>query len=177
MAEAYPADAGRAPGAGARPYRACAFRGSLGSMAPPLTTFHVNTERGWRGGEQQMAYLMEGLRRRGHRVEAALQPDGEARRRLEAEGFAVHPVEMRGEADPVAVLALARRIGDAKLAVDMADAMLKEGIYVIGFSYPVVPKGQARIRVQISAAHSDADIDRALAAFAKVGKAMGVVKG
>ena len=68
-------------------------------------------------------------------------------------------------------------LGDAKLAVDMADAMLKEGIYVIGFSYPVVPKGQARIRVQISAAHSDADIDRALAAFAKVGKAMAVVKG
>jgi glycine C-acetyltransferase len=66
-------------------------------------------------------------------------------------------------------------LGDAKLAVDMADAMLAEGIYVIGFSYPVVPKGQARIRVQVSAAHSDADIDRALAAFAKVGKAMGVV--
>ena len=68
-------------------------------------------------------------------------------------------------------------LGDAKLAVDMADAMLKEGIYVIGFSYPVVPKGQARIRVQLSAAHSDQDIDRALAAFAKVGKAMGVLKG
>jgi glycine C-acetyltransferase len=66
-------------------------------------------------------------------------------------------------------------LGDAKLAVDMADAMLAEGIYVIGFSYPVVPKGQARIRVQVSAAHSDADIDRALEAFEKVGRAMGVI--
>jgi glycine C-acetyltransferase len=66
-------------------------------------------------------------------------------------------------------------LGDARLATEMADAMLKEGIYVIGFSYPVVPKGQARIRVQISAAHSDEDIDRAIAAFTKVGRAMRVI--
>jgi glycine C-acetyltransferase len=59
-------------------------------------------------------------------------------------------------------------LGDAKLASDFADAMLKEGIYVIGFSFPVVPKGQARIRTQISAAHSTEDIDRAVAAFKKV---------
>jgi glycine C-acetyltransferase len=67
-------------------------------------------------------------------------------------------------------------LGDARLAVDMAQRLLSHGIYVIGFSYPVVPKGQARIRVQISAAHSEEDIDRALTAFATVGKELGVVK-
>jgi glycine C-acetyltransferase len=61
------------------------------------------------------------------------------------------------------------------LAHRMADELLGEGIYVIGFSYPVVPKGQARIRVQISAAHSDEQIDAALAAFARVGRRLGVV--
>jgi glycine C-acetyltransferase len=66
-------------------------------------------------------------------------------------------------------------LGDAKLAVGMAQDMLKEGIYVIGFSYPVVPMGQARIRVQISAAHSRGDLDQAIAAFTKVGKAHGVI--
>jgi glycine C-acetyltransferase len=66
-------------------------------------------------------------------------------------------------------------LGDARLAADMAQRLLDHGIYVIGFSYPVVPKGQARIRVQISAAHSEADIDQAVAAFATVGKALGVV--
>ena len=67
-------------------------------------------------------------------------------------------------------------LGDAKLAVDMASALLDEGIYVIGFSYPVVPKGQARIRVQLSAAHTTEHVDRAIAAFTKVGKQMGVIK-
>ena len=66
-------------------------------------------------------------------------------------------------------------LGDAKLASAMAEALLGEGIYVIGFSYPVVPKGQARIRTQMSAAHSRADIDRAVAAFAKVGKQLGAI--
>lgn len=65
---------------------------------------------------------------------------------------------------------------DAKLSQDMADALLKEGIYVIGFFFPVVPKGQARIRVQLSAAHTQAHLDKAIAAFTKVGKAMGVIK-
>ena len=64
-------------------------------------------------------------------------------------------------------------LGDAKLAAQMAQQLLDHGIYVIGFSYPVVPKGQARIRVQISAAHSTEDIDRALGAFATVAKALG----
>ena len=60
-------------------------------------------------------------------------------------------------------------LGDAKLAQDIAGDMLDEGIYVIGFSFPVVPKGEARIRVQISAAHSIDQLDKAIAAFVKVG--------
>jgi glycine C-acetyltransferase len=66
-------------------------------------------------------------------------------------------------------------LGDARLANQMADALLKEGIYVIGFSYPVVPKGAARIRTQMSAAHEDVHIDRAVEAFAKAGKNLGVI--
>lgn len=65
---------------------------------------------------------------------------------------------------------------DAKLSQDMADALLQEGIYVIGFFFPVVAKGQARIRVQLSAAHTQAQLDKAIAAFTKVGKAMNVIK-
>jgi len=64
---------------------------------------------------------------------------------------------------------------DAKLSQAMADKLLQEGIYVIGFFYPVVPKDQARIRVQLSAAHGFEHIDRAIAAFTKVGKALGVI--
>jgi glycine C-acetyltransferase len=67
-------------------------------------------------------------------------------------------------------------LGDAKLAADVAAAMLDEGIYVIGFSYPVVPQGEARIRVQLSAAHAPEHVDRAVAAFTKVGKQFGVVR-
>ena len=66
-------------------------------------------------------------------------------------------------------------LGDAALASRMADALLHEGIYVVGFSFPVVPKGRARIRTQMSAAHTPAQIDRAAAAFAKVGKALGAI--
>jgi len=68
-------------------------------------------------------------------------------------------------------------LGEAKLAVDFAAKLMGEGIYVIGFSYPVVPKGQARIRVQLSAAHSDAEIDKAIAAFSKIGRELGVLGG
>ena len=64
-------------------------------------------------------------------------------------------------------------LGEARLATQMAAMMLDDGIYVIGFSYPVVPKGQARIRVQISAAHTPQDIDQAITAFAKVRDACG----
>jgi glycine C-acetyltransferase len=65
---------------------------------------------------------------------------------------------------------------DAKLSQDFAAALLEEGIYVVGFYYPVVPKGQARIRVQISAGHSKEHLDKAIAAFTKIGKQLGVVK-
>ncbi len=65
-------------------------------------------------------------------------------------------------------------LGDAKVAVDMAKRLLDEGIYVIGFSYPVVPKGKARIRVQLSAAHSEAEVDAAVTAFAKVKAELGI---
>ena len=66
-------------------------------------------------------------------------------------------------------------LGDARLAQEMAAAMLSEGIYVVGFYFPVVPKGQARIRVQLSAGHTPEHVDRAVAAFTKVGKKLGVV--
>ena len=66
-------------------------------------------------------------------------------------------------------------IYDAPLAVKFADELLKEGIYVIGFVFPVVPKGRARIRVQLSAAHTKSQIDRAVEAFIKVGKSLGII--
>jgi len=65
---------------------------------------------------------------------------------------------------------------DAKLAQDFADALLQEGIYVIGFFYPVVAKGQARIRVQLSAAHEPEHIDRAISAFTKIGRRFNVIQ-
>ncbi len=81
-------------------------------------------------------------------------------------GFAIRP-----GVHPIVPIML----GEARLAVDFAARLLEQGIYVIGFSYPVVPKGQARIRVQLSAAHSPADVDRAIAAFAEVGRQLGVL--
>ena len=66
-------------------------------------------------------------------------------------------------------------LGDARLASGLAEAMLIEGVYVVGFSFPVVPRGQARIRVQISAGHSAADIEQALAAFERAGRKVGVL--
>jgi glycine C-acetyltransferase len=68
-------------------------------------------------------------------------------------------------------------IGDAALATRMADRLLEEGIYVVGFSFPVVPQGQARIRLQASAAHTDEQIDRTVRAFAAVGKELGIIRG
>jgi glycine C-acetyltransferase len=88
------------------------------------------------------------------------------RSKLEAVGFDV----LAGETAIVPVM-----LYDARLASQFADAMLEEGIYVIGFSFPVVPKGKARIRTQISAAHEKEHLDRAVAAFAKVGKKLGVI--
>ena len=66
-------------------------------------------------------------------------------------------------------------LGDAALAARFADRMLEEGIYVVGFSFPVVPKGAARIRTQMSAAHSQEHMDKVIAAFAKVGRELGVI--
>ena len=82
-------------------------------------------------------------------------------------GFDIKPTES-------AIIAI--MLYDAKLSQDFAAKLLDEGIYVIGFFYPVVPKGQARIRVQLSAAHTKEHIDRALEAFIKVGKQFGVIK-
>jgi glycine C-acetyltransferase len=65
---------------------------------------------------------------------------------------------------------------DAKLAQAMASKLLEEGIYVIGFFYPVVPKDKARIRVQLSAGHTKAHLDKAIGAFTKIGKELGVIK-
>ena len=102
----------------------------------------------------------------------------ELRDRLEAntrrfrEGMTKAGLPVRPGVTPIAPVML----GDARLSMEMADRMLREGIYVIGFSYPVVPKGKARIRVQLSAGHSSADVDRCVAAFAKVGRELGVAR-
>jgi glycine C-acetyltransferase len=66
-------------------------------------------------------------------------------------------------------------VGDAKLAQAMAARLLDHGIYVIGFFYPVVPQGQARIRVQVSAVHTREHLDRAIEAFTRVGRELGVI--
>jgi glycine C-acetyltransferase len=66
-------------------------------------------------------------------------------------------------------------LGDAKLAQEMASKLLEEGIYVIGFSFPVVPRGAARIRTQMSAGHEPEHIHRAIEAFTKVGRELGVI--
>ena len=88
------------------------------------------------------------------------------RTHMTAAGFAIRP-----GVHPIVPIML----GDAALSVRMADALLQRGIYVIGFSYPVVPKGQARIRVQISAGHTPEHLDRAIAAFTDVGRELGVL--
>ncbi|XP_033827217.1 2-amino-3-ketobutyrate coenzyme A ligase, mitochondrial [Periophthalmus magnuspinnatus] len=88
------------------------------------------------------------------------------RNKMTAAGFTI-----AGTAHPICPVML----GDARLASVMADDMLKLGVYVIGFSYPVVPKGKARIRVQISAAHTDDDIDHCVDAFIQTGRKHGVV--
>ncbi len=88
------------------------------------------------------------------------------RREMTALGFSLVP----GHHPIIPVM-----LGEASLAARMAEALLADGVYVVGFSYPVVPKGRARIRAQMSAAHTGAQIDRAVAAFAKVGRALGVI--
>jgi glycine C-acetyltransferase len=85
---------------------------------------------------------------------------------MEAAGFDI----VKGDSAIVPVM-----LYDAKLSQVMAEKLLEEGIYVIGFYFPVVPKDKARIRVQVSAAHEQAHLDQAIAAFTKVGKELGVI--
>ncbi len=107
-----------------------------------------------------------------------LEKSTERRDRLERnalrfrEGMEKAGFELKPGSHPIVPVML----GDAQLAGRMAEELLKEGIYVIGFSFPVVPKGKARIRTQMSAAHTTAQIDRAVAAFTAVGRRHGVVK-
>jgi len=102
----------------------------------------------------------------------------ELRDRLEAntvrfrEGMTKAGFELKPGRHPIVPIMLY----DERLAHDMAAKLLERGIYVIGFSFPVVPRGQARIRVQLSAAHTDGQIDRAIAAFTEVGRELGVLK-
>jgi glycine C-acetyltransferase len=103
----------------------------------------------------------------GAQLRARVQANGaHFRREMSALGFTLVP----GEHPIIPVM-----LGDAQVAAKMADALLHEGVYVIGFSYPVVPKGRARIRTQMSAAHTPEQIDRAVAAFARIGKQLGVI--
>lgn len=89
------------------------------------------------------------------------------RSEMEKAGFTLVP----GEHAIIPVM-----LGDAVLAQKMAEGMLKEGVYVVGFSFPVVPKGQARIRTQMSAGHTREQLDRAIAAFIKVGRELDIIK-
>jgi glycine C-acetyltransferase len=90
------------------------------------------------------------------------------RKKMTEAGFDIKP----GEHPIVPIM-----LYDANVAQNFAAKLLEEGIYVIGFFFPVVAKGQARIRVQLSAAHERAQLDKAIAAFTKVGKELGVLKG
>jgi glycine C-acetyltransferase len=125
------------------------------TLAPSITAASLEVLRLLRSEEG--AALRKRVRENGERF----------RRGMAALGFQLVP----GEHPIIPVM-----LGDAALATRMADALLAEGVYVIGFSYPVVPKGKARIRTQMSAAHTDEEIDRAVAAFEKVGKALGVIR-
>ncbi|MCE9621953.1 MAG: glycine C-acetyltransferase [Actinomycetia bacterium] len=122
------------------------------SLAPAITATSVRV--------LQLLQESDGLRRQ-------LQRNAERfRAGMTAAGFT-----LAGAGHPIIPV----MIGDAKVAGEMAQRLLAVGIYVTAFSYPVVPQGKARIRTQMSAAHSDADIDDAVASFTQVGKEMGVV--
>jgi glycine C-acetyltransferase len=123
------------------------------TLAPPIVA----------GSLEAIALLTESTALR-DKLEANTQ---RFRAGMTAAGLAIRP-----GTHPIAPVML----GDARLAAEMAQRLLAHGIYVIGFSFPVVPQGQARIRVQLSAAHSTQDIDRAVTAFTAVGKELGVVK-
>ena len=104
----------------------------------------------------------------GNNLRKHLQQNAELfRREMGAAGFQLVP----GEHPIIPVM-----LGDARLASQMSADLLKEGVYVIGFSYPVVPKGKARIRTQMSAGHSSAQVEQAIAAFIKVGRQLAVIQ-
>ena len=121
--------------------------------------------------------LMPAIAHASIRVLDLLERGGELRQRLQrnAEQFRRDMTKLgfrlAGAGHPIIPVML----GDAALAQSMANRLLDEGIYVVGFSFPVVPKGQARIRTQMSAAHTPEHIDRAVAAFSKVGRQLGVI--
>lgn len=106
-----------------------------------------------------------------------VQGSGELRRRLYANAdrfraaMVAQGFKLAGHGHPIIPV----MIGDASLAVEMAARLLDHGIYVIGFAFPVVPKGEARIRTQMSAAHSFEDIDRAVDAFTAIGRELGII--
>lgn len=106
-----------------------------------------------------------------------LERSADARRKLKENAayfraeMTRHGFSLAGSGHPIIPIIL----GDAALASSFAEHMLREGIYVVGFSFPVVPQGKARIRTQMSAAHTQEDLDRAIAAFVKVGKTLGVI--
>ncbi|MCW5723645.1 MAG: glycine C-acetyltransferase [Maricaulaceae bacterium] len=122
------------------------------SLAPAIAGASLKALEMVRGGHDLRARLFDNAKR--------------FRKGMSEAGFNLLP----GEHPIIPVM-----LGDAKLSQDMAARLMGEGVYVIGFFYPVVPKGQARIRTQMSAAHTPEQIDRAVAAFAKVGKELGVV--
>jgi len=122
------------------------------SLAPMISAATIAVLDLLEGGDE----LRQRLERNSARFRAA----------MEAAGFT-----LAGAGHPIIPVML----GDARVAVEMADRLLKEGIYVIAFSFPVVPQGKARIRTQMSAAHSDTDIDQAVDAFVSVGRDMGLI--
>ncbi len=123
------------------------------TVAPPIV-----------GAALKVFEMLSASTERRDRLEANTQ---RFRQAMTAAGFQIRP-----GVHPICPIML----GDARLATEMADRMLQKGIYVIGFSFPVVPRGQARIRVQISAAHTPEQVDQAVQAFTEVGRDLGVIK-
>lgn len=122
------------------------------SLAPPLVGASLKAIELAKGGDKLRASITANAK--------------QFRAGMEAAGFTLKP----GEHPIIPVM-----LGDAKLAQDMSDKLLDEGIYVIGFFFPVVAKGQARIRTQMSAAHTSEHIKQAIQAFTKVGRELGVI--
>lgn len=112
--------------------------------------------------------VLEMLKANQHLIKKVHDNSAYFRRGMEKLGFKLIP----GDHPIIPVM-----LGDAKLASTMANQMLHLGVYVIGFSYPVVPQGQARIRTQMSAGHEKHHLDKAIEAFAQVGRELGVIKG